>query len=111
MRSPAAPPLAALPQGVTPPGTRERSTKEALMADDTRFLQAILAAPDDDDLRLVYADWLEDRGDVRGEYLRLQVSLHSVSIEEFKKTATRARMLELVPLVPLAWLGAVDSPA
>lgn len=39
------------------------------------FLQAILAAPDDDTPRLVYADWLEERGDPRGEFIRVQIAL------------------------------------
>jgi uncharacterized protein (TIGR02996 family) len=32
------------------------------------LLQAVLASPDDDTPRLVYADWLEERGDPRGEF-------------------------------------------
>ncbi|MFT3712350.1 MAG: TIGR02996 domain-containing protein [Archangium sp.] len=39
------------------------------------LLKAITAAPDDDGPRLVYADWLEERGDARGEFIRLQVQL------------------------------------
>ncbi len=42
------------------------------MTDEAGLLQAILNAPDDATLRLVYADWLEERGDPRGEYLRCQ---------------------------------------
>ena len=42
---------------------------------DDAFLHAILAAPDDDTPRLIYADWLEERGDLRGEFIRLQVEL------------------------------------
>ena len=38
---------------------------------DQVFIEAILASPDDASLRLVYADWLEERGDPRGEYVRL----------------------------------------
>jgi len=38
------------------------------MNDDSGFLQAIRDNPDDDTHRLIYADWLEERGDVRGEY-------------------------------------------
>jgi uncharacterized protein (TIGR02996 family) len=34
------------------------------------FLNAILERPEDDTLKLIYADWLEERGDPRGEYLR-----------------------------------------
>jgi uncharacterized protein (TIGR02996 family) len=36
------------------------------------FLEAILAAPEDDTSRLIYADWLEERGDPRAEFIRLQ---------------------------------------
>lgn len=39
------------------------------------FLQEILAAPGDDGPRLVYADWLEERGDPRGEFIRIQCEL------------------------------------
>jgi len=42
------------------------------------FIRAICAAPDDDRLRLVYADWLEEHGDgVRAEFIRLQCALES----------------------------------
>mgnify|MGYP002624103105 CR=1 FL=1 len=36
---------------------------------------AVLSDPDSDDPRLIYADWLEERGDVRGEFIRLQCQL------------------------------------
>lgn len=37
------------------------------------FLRAIAAAPDDDVTRLVYADWLEEHGELRkAEFLRLE---------------------------------------
>ena len=36
------------------------------------FLQAVLAEPEDDAPRLIYADWLEERGDPRGAFIRLQ---------------------------------------
>lgn len=38
------------------------------------FLAAICAEPDDDLPRLVWADWLEDRGDPRAEFVRLQMA-------------------------------------
>ena len=43
------------------------------MQDENGFLEAIAANPEDDSIRLVYADWLEERGDPRAEYLRLEV--------------------------------------
>ncbi|MER2564532.1 MAG: TIGR02996 domain-containing protein [Myxococcaceae bacterium] len=42
-------------------------------ADDEAMLRrAIIADPDSDEPRLVYADWLMERGDVRGELIRLE---------------------------------------
>jgi uncharacterized protein (TIGR02996 family) len=43
------------------------------MNDEAAFMAAILAAPDDDAPRLVFADWLDERGDRRAEWLRLTV--------------------------------------
>jgi uncharacterized protein (TIGR02996 family) len=44
------------------------------MSSEESFMKAILEAPDDDALRLVYADWLEERGDPRGEFIRIQIA-------------------------------------
>lgn len=43
--------------------------------DNSRFIAAIRSRPDDDAPRLIYADWLEEQGDVRGELIRLQCRL------------------------------------
>jgi uncharacterized protein (TIGR02996 family) len=43
----------------------------SLAPDEQALLDAVLAAPDDDAPRLVYADWLAERGDARGEYIPL----------------------------------------
>ena len=42
------------------------------MTDDEAFIRAIVDSPGDDTPRLVYADWLEDRSDSRGPYLRAE---------------------------------------
>jgi uncharacterized protein (TIGR02996 family) len=44
--------------------------------DDKAFFEAIVASPQDQSLRLVYADWMEERGDSRGTLLRV---LHELS--------------------------------
>ncbi|HEY2147185.1 MAG TPA: TIGR02996 domain-containing protein, partial [Pirellulales bacterium] len=49
------------------------------MSHGDAFLQAILADPEDDAPRLIYADWLEERGDPRGEFIRLQCALERLS--------------------------------
>jgi uncharacterized protein (TIGR02996 family) len=48
---------------------------------DHGFLAAILADPDDDLPRLVYADWLEEHGDDRAEFIRVQCELAPLSAE------------------------------
>lgn len=42
------------------------------MNEDEAFIRAIVDAPGDDTPRLVYADWLDDRDDPRGPYLRAE---------------------------------------
>jgi uncharacterized protein (TIGR02996 family) len=48
--------------------------KRARARADRPFLEAILADPDDDAVRLVYADWLDEHGQPeRAEFIRVQV--------------------------------------
>ncbi|MBY0460291.1 MAG: TIGR02996 domain-containing protein, partial [Gemmataceae bacterium] len=42
------------------------------MNEDEAFIRAIVDSPGDDTPRLVYADWLDDRDDPRGPYLRAE---------------------------------------
>ena len=46
---------------------------ESPITDDEAFVRAIVAAPGDDAPRLVYADWLDEHGDPRGDYLRAEL--------------------------------------
>ena len=39
------------------------------------FLQRIRAYPDDDAQRLIFADWLDEQGDPRGRFVRVQLAL------------------------------------
>ena len=49
------------------------------MSNESAFLQSLLASPIDDDVRLVYASWLEEQNepaaDARAELLRLTAAL------------------------------------
>lgn len=61
------------------------------------FLDEIRANPNDDAARQVYADWLEERGDVRGEYLRLECQLSNslhYNDEIHEVTITMRRLIE-----------------
>jgi uncharacterized protein (TIGR02996 family) len=42
--------------------------------DEVSFLLTILEDPDQDTPRLVYADWLNEHGDPRGEIIRLRAA-------------------------------------
>lgn len=44
-------------------------------SDRAGFLAAIISAPDDDLPREIFADYLDERGDPRGEFVRVQVEL------------------------------------
>ena len=78
------------------------------MSDERAFLTAILERPDDDARKLVYADWLEERNDPRGEYLRGMMELRrrrSVSAEQQQRHRDlAAELAELRGQVQQAWL-------
>ncbi|VTT96750.1 unnamed protein product [Gemmataceae bacterium] len=42
------------------------------MTEDEAFVRAVVSSRGDDTPRLAYADWLDDRGDPRGPYLRAE---------------------------------------
>jgi uncharacterized protein (TIGR02996 family) len=48
--------------------------KKKPSSDETPFLTAIDAEPAGRTARLIYADWLEERGDSRGELIRIGFS-------------------------------------
>ncbi|MFO1003683.1 MAG: TIGR02996 domain-containing protein [Planctomycetaceae bacterium] len=47
------------------------------VVDEKTFLDEIISDPGDHQPRLIYADWLEDHGDPRGEFIRLQIERES----------------------------------
>jgi uncharacterized protein (TIGR02996 family) len=59
---------------------------------EQELLEAVYAAPDDDGPRLVYADWLQERGDPWGELIVLQLAKN----EGKPAKAANARMREIV---------------
>ncbi len=72
---------------------------------ETDFLAAICAAPDDDDLRLVYADWLEERGEsLQAEYVRVGVEFCKIKDEhDPRRHALFEREQELERLHSDSW--------
>ena len=54
------------------------------MTDEEAFIRVIANAAGDDAPRLVYADWLDDRGDPRGAFLRLECETFRQTPELFQ---------------------------
>jgi uncharacterized protein (TIGR02996 family) len=64
------------------------------MNDEDAFQKAMLDSPDDLDLRLVFADWLEERGDPRAELIRLTHELtQKFDVPERREVESRLRKL------------------
>jgi uncharacterized protein (TIGR02996 family) len=77
------------------------------MNDERAFLAAILEQPDDDARKLVYADWLEEQGDPRGEYLRLMMKLRQERVvtpeQRQRHNELSAELAQLHNQVSEAW--------
>lgn len=47
----------------------------SILSSEQQFLDAICADPEDENMRLVFADWCEEQGDPRAEFIRVQLAL------------------------------------
>jgi uncharacterized protein (TIGR02996 family) len=80
---------------------------EAMPTDDRAlsFLTAVKDAPEEDAPRLVFADWLEDRDDPRGTFLRLQVLLAQEKAGSPKRLELAQQAGALLEQHTAEWLG------
>ena len=74
------------------------------MDEEKAFLATLRACPADDTARLVYADWLEERGDCRGEFLRVAVAARTAAITGADLHRQLHRLDELRPAVAPEWI-------
>lgn len=75
------------------------------MDDEAAFLRAIAHAPEDDAPRLVYADWLDERGDPRAAFVRLDLELHRLAGgANDHRAALAERMRDLAPCLDARWV-------
>jgi uncharacterized protein (TIGR02996 family) len=78
------------------------------MTSSDAFIRTILEQPDADAPRLVYADWLEERGDPLAELIRVQCSLARLEIGHSRCQALRNRERQLLADHQAAWLGPIN---
>ncbi|MCP4886873.1 MAG: TIGR02996 domain-containing protein, partial [Planctomycetaceae bacterium] len=65
--------------------TADRQNAWDAIADHEPFLQAILASPDEPTAYAIYADWLSERQDARGEFTRQQLALEDPRLPMYKR--------------------------
>ena len=76
-----------------------------MVGDENDFLRAILDDPDDPIPRLAYADWLQKRGDPRGEYI--QVRAAAATNPASRRINSRLKQLRTV--IAPGWLPLLDG--
>jgi uncharacterized protein (TIGR02996 family) len=94
-----------------PAPLRQVVRREEIPMDDEGFLRAIIAEPEDDALRLVYADWLEDHDrSERARLIRVQCELARLVASDAAVTREHRATLEaevggLLRTHKAAWLA------
>lgn len=82
------------------------------MSIEDAFIQAILSDPSATAPRLIYADWLEERGDpssiCRAEYLRVECALDALPARDSKRPKLQARLRHLRETVGDDWWRQLD---
>jgi uncharacterized protein (TIGR02996 family) len=76
-----------------------------VVTDDEAFIRRVVDSPGDDLPRLVYADWLDERGDPRGSYLRAEIQWSNA----ISKDATR-QPAALASAFDKLWVLRVSRP-
>ena len=85
-----------------PPSDRQPAPRP-----DDGFLAAIRQDPDDDTPRLVYADWLEERGDPRAEFLRVECEVRKLPSGDERFSSLWARFYALLRALDPDWVALV----
>ena len=67
------------------------------------FLDAIRETDSDDTPRLIYADWLEERGDPRAEFIRVQCELAKLQPYHERYAELHPREQELLDQYEAQW--------
>ena len=80
------------------------------MSERQSLLAAVTADPEDDAVRLVYADWLDENGEApRAEFIRTQIGREKLGKKSKKRDGMEARERELLALHAEEWLRPVPK--
>jgi uncharacterized protein (TIGR02996 family) len=71
--------------------------------EEAAFLDRVCADPDDDAPRLIFADWLDERGDPRGEFIRVQVALARLPVGDPRRDTLADREAALLARFHAPW--------
>ena len=79
---------------------------------EAAFLQDIIASPEDDVPRLVYADWLQEHGQAdRAEFIRVQCALARTAAGDNRRASLERLRTELWEAHGAGWRAALPTPA
>ena len=69
------------------------------------FLREIVQDPADDGARRIYADWLEEQGDPRGEFIHIQCTLGQLLPWDVRRQELEERERQLLAQHGTKWIG------
>lgn len=91
-----------------PPGAFDRfldRPSAGVMATTETFLRDVIENLDDDAPRLVFADWLEEQGNPRAEFIRVQCELATLDPYNTRLADLESRELKLIRKYSKGWAG------
>lgn len=75
------------------------------MTHEDAFLQAIVEEPDDDAMRLIFADWLDEHDSPRGEFIRAQCEILQLPPQHPRRRQLHTRAVQLFRQHAQEWVG------
>lgn len=77
--------------------------------DEASLIREIVEHPELEEPKLVYADWLEERGDSRAEFLRLQCEFDSFEFDHSAVKDLKADLMKYWETIDHEWLNQVAT--
>lgn len=80
-------------------------------AEERAFLSRIREQPDEDGPRLIFADWLDDQGDSRAEFIRVQCALAQLPGDDPRRAELEQQEHNLLEAHQAAWSAKLQGLA